>query len=72
MNTLKNIKRLEGWFTVTEVADDLGITRTRVHQIIENGGIAMRDLRIVGPNIVLIRKLALARMHDERFSVRGT
>lgn len=42
------IKNLSHWLTASEAAERLRVTGTRVHELVDNGGFELKDLRYVG------------------------
>lgn len=42
-----DIKQLEGWLTMPEVAKEIGRKRTRIHQMIEEGKFYDNEIRYI-------------------------
>jgi hypothetical protein len=56
------IKPLEGWMAIPQIVKVLGLSRARVHQLIEEDKFEAEDMRVVGEKrMVLIKNAAVYR-----------
>jgi len=61
------IRKLEGWVTINEATQMLGLTKQAVHRMIEQAEFKLTDLRHVADRFVyLIRESAVAAKVRER------
>ena len=52
------IRDLEGYMAIPEVTKVLGLTRARVHQLVEEGKFDLEDLRVVGDKRMIIIRVS--------------
>ena len=54
------IRPLDGWMAIPQIVDILGLSRARVHQLIDEDRFEVDDLRVVGDKrMVLIKNAAV-------------
>jgi len=64
------IRPLDGWMAIPQIVDILGLSRARVHQLIDEDRFEVDDLRVVGDKRMVIIKNAAVyaqlRAQEER------
>jgi hypothetical protein len=57
------IKELEGYLAVPDIVNLLGLSRARVHQLIDEGKFEARDMRVIGEKrMIIVRADAVHRL----------
>lgn len=56
------IRPLEGWMAIPQIVEILGLSRARVHQLIDEDKFDLNDMRVVGEKrMVLVKNAAVYR-----------